>query len=175
MSEYTRRALRAVVAAAAMATIGMSLIGTAAAAPHSGNDNIGSNSSSDNNQSTSANSGDNADNNAPGMPLDTNKGTPTPGVHNKLMNVEVPKFTTASYSGSWGTLAAQDSDDQSDDAGNPPADSMLSHNPQGDLSQTGDAPSTDTLLGGLGGASKSPAPSSNLNQMNGYQVGTSKI
>ncbi|HWN31904.1 MAG TPA: hypothetical protein VNP03_04130 [Pseudonocardia sp.] len=170
MSEYTRRALRAVVAAAAMATIGMSLIGTAAAAPHSPNNNIDSHSSTDNRQSTSATSDDGPSDSAPtDSPLNTDKGTPTPGVHNKLMNVEVPKVTTASYHGSWGTLAAEDSDQS--DADNPPADSMLSHNPQGDLSQSGDAPSTDTLLG----VTKAPAPSGGLNQMNGYQLGTSKV
>jgi len=175
MSVYTRQALRAAVAVAAMATIGMSLIGTAEAAPRTPNDNIDSHSSTDNGQSTSANSDDNADDSTGGSaptdsPLDTNKGTPTPGVHNNLMNLEVPKVKTSSFHSSWGTFPAADSDDQSD-ADNPPADSMLSHNPQGDLSQTGDAPSTDTLLG----VTKAPAPSGGLNQMNGYQLGTSKV
>lgn len=170
MSVYTRQALRAAVAVAAMATIGMALVGTAEAAPQTPNNNIDSHSSTDNRQSTSANSDDNSDNSAPtDSPLDTSKGTPTPGLHNKLMNVEVPSVKTASYHSSWGTLAAEDSDQS--DADNPPADSMLSHNPQGDLSQTGDAPTTDTLLG----VTKAPAPSSNLNQMNGYQLGTSKV
>lgn len=172
MSVYTRQALRAAVAVAAMATIGMSLIGTAEAAPRTPNDNIDSHSSTDNGQSTSANSDDNTGDSAPtDSPLDTNKGTPTPGVHNNLMNVEVPKVKTSSFHSSWGTFPAADSDDQSD-ADNPPAGgSMLSHTPQGDLSQTGDAPTTDTLLG----VTKAPAPSGGLNQMNGYQLGTSKV
>jgi hypothetical protein len=172
MSVYTRQALRAAVAVAAMATIGMALVGTAEAAPQTPNNNIDSHSSTDNRQSTSANSDDNAGPSAPtDSPLNTDKGTPTPGVHNNLMNLEVPKVKTSSFHSSWGTFPAADNDDQSD-ADNPPAGSMLSHNPQGDLTQSGDAPSTDTLLG----VTKAPAaPGSGLNQMNGYQLGSSKV
>jgi hypothetical protein len=170
MSVYTRQALRAVVAVAAMATIGMALVGTAEAAPQTPNNNIDSHSSTDNRQSTSANSDDSPSDSAPtDSPLNTDKGTPTPGLHNNLMNVEVPKVKTSSFHSSWGTFPAADSDES--DADNPPADSMLSHNPQGDLSQSGDAPSTDTLLG----VTKAPVPSGGMNQMNGYQLGTSKV
>jgi hypothetical protein len=85
MYQTTHRALRATVAAAGMAALGMSFVGTAAAATPSAQD-----------ETTNAPSLLGSNNEAPAAP-DLNNGTPSPGVYNDLFTFEVPTVKTASY------------------------------------------------------------------------------
>jgi len=81
MYQTTHRALRATVAAAGMAALGMSFVGTAAAAP------------SAQDATPEANSLLGSANQTPNL----SNGTPTPGVYNDLFTFEVPGVQTASY------------------------------------------------------------------------------
>jgi len=105
MSHYTHRALRAAVAAAGMAALGMSLVGTAAAA------------SPNTDESTDGNHA--LDNQSPQTPSLTDAdGNGTPGISNELLTFEVPKVETASYRTAWNMPVShhhEDADDENND------------------------------------------------------------
>jgi hypothetical protein len=85
MYQTTHRALRATVAAAGMAALGMSFVGTAAAATPNAQD-----------ETTNAPSLLGNTSQAPAAP-DLSNGTPSPGVYNDLFTFEVPNVQTTSY------------------------------------------------------------------------------
>lgn len=98
MSQYIHRTVRAVVAAACMATLGMALITTAAP-----NANLDQNAQDQSTSSSSSSTGDSdqsddLDNQASKTPPLTGDADNPPGLHNNLMNLEAPKVKTASYS-----------------------------------------------------------------------------
>jgi hypothetical protein len=95
MSEYIHRTVRAVVAAACMATLGMALITTAS--PNSNLDQNAQDQSTNSSSNDSPQSGD-LDNPSSKTPPLTGDADNPPGLHNSLMNVEAPKVATASYS-----------------------------------------------------------------------------
>jgi len=89
MYKTTHRALRATVAAAGMAALGMSFVGSAAAAtPNAQGETPDANSLLGSANSTNQQ--------APAAP-DLSNGTPSPGVYNDLFTFEVPTVQTASY------------------------------------------------------------------------------
>jgi hypothetical protein len=99
MNQYIHRTVRAVVAAACMATLGMALITTAAP-----NANLDQNAQDQSTSSSSSSStgdsdqSDDLDNQASKTPPLTGDANNPPGLHNNLMNLEAPKVKTASYS-----------------------------------------------------------------------------
>lgn len=93
MSSYAHRALRATVAAAGMAALGISFVGTAAAATPKANDGP---DAADARHSTS-DPGHALHNHSPSA-LDH---PDTPGIHNHLVNFELPRVETTAYRTSW--------------------------------------------------------------------------
>jgi len=106
MYQTTHRALRATVAAAGMAALGMSLVGTAAAATPNAQG-----------ETTDANSLLGSANQAPNL----NNGTPSPGVYNDLFTFEVPTVQTASYhtSSPSSPVLVSDVDEEDEDSYDP--------------------------------------------------------
>jgi hypothetical protein len=97
MNQHIHRIVRAVVAAACMATLGMALITTAA--PSANQDQNAQNQSTSSSSGTGdSDQGDDLDNQSSKTPPLTGDANNPPGLHNSLMNLEAPKVKTASYS-----------------------------------------------------------------------------
>ena len=96
MSSYAHRALRATVAAAGMAALGISFVGTAAAAAPKTDE--GADVTDAQHSGTGAEHA--LDNQSPSTPsvLDQHD---APGIHNDLVNFELPRVQTAAYRTSW--------------------------------------------------------------------------
>jgi hypothetical protein len=110
MSPYTQRALRAIVAAAAIAALGMSFVGTATAATPQ--DDATDTASGVQRSATDA--GHARGKKSPEAPALTDG---PPGIHNELVNLEVPKVKTSAYHTALPGVPAsrhEDSDDDSD-------------------------------------------------------------
>ncbi|HTF47810.1 MAG TPA: hypothetical protein VK735_10205 [Pseudonocardia sp.] len=113
MYKTTHRALRATVAAAGMAALGMSFVGTAAAAtPNAQDETTDANSLLGSTNSTNQQ--------APAAP-DLSNGTPSPGVYNDLFTFEVPTVQTASYhtSSPSNPVLVSDVDEEDEDSYDP--------------------------------------------------------
>jgi hypothetical protein len=112
MSPYTQRALRAIVAAAAIAALGMSFVGTATAAtPHNDATDTATDTAGSA-QHSATDAGHARGKKSPEAPALTDG---PPGIHNDLVNLEVPKVKTSAYHTALPGVPASHHEDSDDD------------------------------------------------------------